>query len=183
MKQYAMARDTLARLRWGGSRSPAAAFNRSSHAKDFDPYFQARGRRRGVPGIFSGIFIASLRAIRARAGQTPRRRAQIARARPRRARRPATTARVFDRFLADLKQQAVAAGVSQRAIARGLAVSRLRPGHRQPRPRPARVRPDLHRVRRPHGGTVPDAAGPGRTSRPMPRRSRAPKRNMACRRR
>ena len=48
------------------------------------------------------------------------------------------------------------------ARARGsLARSGLRPGHRQPRPRPARVRAGFHRVRRPHGGDLPDAAGPG----------------------
>ena len=57
------------------------------------------------------------------------------------------------------------AGGRRRRVAardgRGLALSRLRPGHRQPRPRPARVRPGVHRVRRPHGRGLPDAAGPG----------------------
>ena len=52
------------------------------------------------------------------------------------------------------------AGVSQRAHRRGRALPRLRPGHRQPRPRPARVRPDLHRVRRPHGRDLPHAERP-----------------------
>ena len=71
----------------------------------------------------------------------------------------------FDRFLADLKQQAVAAGVSQRAIAEASPYLVYRPGHRQSRPRPARVRPALHPVRRPHGGRLPHAAGAGNTSR------------------
>ena len=60
----------------------------------------------------------------------------------------------FDRFLADLK----AAGGRRRRVAAGdrgsLALSRLRPGHRQPRSRPARVRAGVHRVRRPHGGAA-----------------------------
>ena len=42
-----------------------------------------------------------------------------------------------------------------------LALSRLRPGHRQPRPRPAGVRAGVHGVRRPHGGDLAHAAGPG----------------------
>ena len=64
---------------------------------------------------------------------------------------------------------------------RRCALPRLRPGHRQPRPRPARVRADLYPVRRAHGGAVPDAAGPGAHQDLRRRRFRARRRSMACR--
>ena len=74
----------------------------------------------------------------------------------------------FDRFLADLKQQAVAEGVVAARAGRGRTLPRLRPKHRQPRPRPARIRPGVHRIRTKQGvrwcgkkcaGESPDACG------------------------
>ena len=57
----------------------------------------------------------------------------------------------FDRFLADLKQQAVAAGRVAAGAGGSGTLPRLRPEHRQPRPRPARVRAGVQRIRAEQG--------------------------------
>ncbi len=67
----------------------------------------------------------------------------------------------FDRFLADLKQKAVAGGVSQRALAEASPGMVYDQGIVNRDRRPARVRAGIHGIRRPHGRTLPDAAGPG----------------------
>ena len=89
----------------------------------------------------------------------------------------------FDRFLADLKQQAVADGVSQRALAEAAPYLVYDQGI---------VNRD--RGQRVFGQVFTEFAGNRalrwrmqgmrrRESRCMRRRSRAPRRNMACRRR
>src|SRR5580700_7903277 len=80
---------------------------------------------------------------------------------------PLTAGRVVSqrRGFRSLPRRSEAAGGLGRRVAacdsRSLTLPGLRPGHRQPRPRPARVRPDFYRVRRPHGRDLPDAAGAG----------------------
>ena len=67
----------------------------------------------------------------------------------------------FDRFLAGAESAGRGRGGFAARARRSLALSRLRPGHRQSRSRPARVRAGIHRVRRPNGGELPDAARSG----------------------
>jgi len=83
----------------------------------------------------------------------------------------------FDRFPLPPRPEAAGGrgrGCRSRRLRKTSPYPRLRPGHRQPRSRPARVRPGLHRVRRPHGGELPDAAGsgPDQGSRRRPSRAR-----------
>ena len=87
----------------------------------------------------------------------------------------------FDRFLADLKQQAVAAGVSQRALAEAAPYLVYDQGIVN-RDRGQRVFGQVFTEFAGRRRVRPDAARRRRESGCMRRRSRAPKRNMACRR-
>jgi len=87
----------------------------------------------------------------------------------------------FDRFLADLKAQAAAAGVSQRALAEASPGLVYDQGIVN-RDRGQRVFGQIFTVFAGRMAAVSrmQQARPG--SRPMPRPSRAPRRSMACRR-
>ena len=88
----------------------------------------------------------------------------------------------FDRFLAELKQKAVAAGVSQRAIAEASPGMVYDQGIVN-RDRGQRV---FGQVFTEFAGRMAATTGCNRASNGsgrIKRRSRAPKRNMACRRR
>ena len=87
----------------------------------------------------------------------------------------------FDRFLADLKQQAVAEGVSQRALAEA-APYLVYDQSIVNRDRGQRVFGQVFTEFAGRRASDGAARMRRRESRCMRRRSRAPKRNMACRR-